>query len=85
MKSYVREHVIRLGINRESKRRRDVIRGGMYVRLTAEDMQTLSFLSEHFKVSKTAMSEMLLENAVRDAGEQLGLWKGKPNPDAINF
>lgn len=81
MKSYVREHVNSISSIWEQKRRRDVVRGGMYVRLTAEDMDILNRLAIHFKISKTGTTEMLLSEAVRDAAEELGLWQ-QPEDDS---
>jgi N-acetylglutamate synthase-like GNAT family acetyltransferase len=74
MKSYVREHVKSISTISERKRRRDVVRGVIGIRLTSEDMEILSRVAKHFNITKSGMAETLLEDAIKDAAEELRLW-----------
>ena len=83
-RSYVREHIRSIHSMWERPRRRDVVRGVMGVRLVSEDMDILNKLAAHFGISKSGTCEMLLEDAIRDAAEELGLWK-QPELDQDGF
>lgn len=74
MKSYVREYVQSINTIYEQKRRVDVVRNGVTCRFTTEDFEVMQRVVDHFGVSRTTVCEMLLEQAVYDAAEQLGLW-----------
>ncbi len=75
MKSYVRESINATVSVWEHKRRRDVVRGVVSLRLTSERLDVLRRVAAHFKISRTGAAEMLLEEAIIDAAEELGLWQ----------
>ena len=81
MRSYVREHVKGISSVWDRPRRRDVINNRLGMRMTAEQIEILSRVAKHFNISKTGCAEMLLEDAIYDAAEELGLWQ-QPEDDS---
>lgn len=83
MKSYVRDYVESINTIYEQKRRVDVVRNGVTCRFTTEDFEIMQRVVDHFGVSRTTVCEMLLEQAVYDAAEQLGLWSPAEAVDQV--